>query len=113
MSIRGSCHCGRIAFSFDQFPTVAVQCNCSICRRRGSLLTAMSPDQFRLETPRDALSTYTFNTHAIRCRFCGACGCAPFAEGEVGGEATVMVNLRCTELELTGIEVIEFDGAGL
>jgi len=113
MSIRGSCHCGRIAFSFSQTPAMAIDCNCSICRRRGALLAAMAPGDFHLETSREALSTYTFNKHVIQHRFCAACGCAPFAEGEVGGEAMVMVNLRCTDADLDAIQVMKFDGAAL
>jgi hypothetical protein len=113
MAIRGSCHCGKIAFSFDQTPTEAIECNCSICRRRGSILTAMSPGQFRLETPREDLTTYTFNSHAIRHQVCATCGCAPFAEGEIQGEDTVVVNLRCAEVDLDSIRRIPFDGASL
>ena len=70
MAIRGSCHCGKIAFSFDQAPTEAIECNCSICRMRGAILTAMDPEAFHLETARDDVSTYTFNTHNIQHRFC-------------------------------------------
>jgi hypothetical protein len=64
--IRGSCHCGRIAYSLDAEPTEAIECNCSICRRRGSVLAAFTPDKFHLETSRDDIAVYTFNRHAIR-----------------------------------------------
>jgi len=113
MSIHGSCHCGAIAFAFNQKPATAITCNCSICRKRGALLAAMPADEFTLETDRAALSTYTFNSHAIRHRFCATCGCAPFSEGEFQGAATVMVNLRCTEIDLDSVEVMNFDGAAL
>ena len=114
MGVRGSCHCGRIGFSFDAAPAEAVECNCSICRRRGSLLAGMPADQFRLETPREDLATYTFNKHAIQHHFCAVCGCAPFSEGiGPGGKPMVMVNLRCAELHLDAIRRIPFDGASL
>jgi hypothetical protein len=114
MAIRGSCHCGGIAFTFDAAPTEAIACNCSICRRRGSLLTAMAPEAFHLETPREAITTYTFNTGAIRHQLCATCGCAPFAEGDhPKGGPMVVVNLRCAEVDLDTVKVTPFDGASL
>ena len=115
MPIRGSCHCGRIAYRLDAEPTEAIECNCSICRRRGSVLAAFAPDQFHLETPRDDIATYTFGKHVIRHQFCKICGCAPFAEGTgPDGEAMVAVNLRCAEdLDLSTIKISQFDGASL
>ena len=114
MPVRGSCHCGKIAFSFDAAPTEAVECNCSICRRRGASLAAMTPEAFHLDTPRQDLATYTFNKHSIQHRHCASCGCAPFSEGVgPGGKAMVMVNLRCTDADLDAIPRIAFDGANL
>jgi hypothetical protein len=115
MPIRGSCHCGKIAYSLDATPTEAIECNCSICRRRGSVLAAVRPDAFHLETSRDDITVYTFGKHVIRHQFCKRCGCAPFAEGTgPGGVAMVVINLRCAEnLDLSTIKVTRFDGASL
>ena len=82
MSLHGSCHCGKIAYTVNvEPPTDAIECNCSICRRKGSLLAFFTPDQFTLKTSRDDISVYTFNQHVIRHQFCKVCGCGPFAEG--------------------------------
>lgn len=115
MPIRGSCHCGKVAYSLEADVTEAIECNCSICRRKGSVLAAFDPALFRLETPREELGVYTFGRHAIRHQFCRTCGCAPFAEG-IGpdGEAMVVLNLRCAEnLDLSTIRITPFDGASL
>lgn len=113
MPLRGSCHCGAIAYSLDAEPTDAIACNCSICRRKGYLLTFVTPDKFTLETSRDAIAAYTFNSHNIRHQFCTTCGCAPFSEGTApGGQAMVAINLRCTEdVDLSKIKINEYDGA--
>jgi len=38
MSFRGSCHCGKLAYTVDEaLPAKAMACNCSICRRKGAL----------------------------------------------------------------------------
>jgi hypothetical protein len=114
MPIRGSCHCGRIAYSADAEPTEAIECNCSICRRKGSVLAAVAPEQFRLETSRDDIAVYTFNKHIIRHQFCKTCGCAPFAEGTgPDGTAMVAINLRCADVDLGALRISPFDGASL
>jgi hypothetical protein len=116
MTIRGSCHCGRVAYSIDADPPgEAIECNCSICRRKGSILAAFAPERFHLETPRDDIAVYTFNNNVIRHQFCRTCGCAPFAEG-VGadGAAMVAINLRCADgVDLTKVRIVPFDGASL
>ena len=115
MAIRGSCHCGRIAYRLDAEPTEAIECNCSICRRQGSLLAAFAPDKFHLDTSQDGITTYTFGRHVIRHHFCKICGCAPFSEGSgPDGKAMVAVNLRCAEdLDLSQLKITQFDGASL
>jgi hypothetical protein len=115
MPIRGSCHCGRIAYSLDDTPTEAMQCNCSICRRKGYLLAFSTPDKFTLETPREEIAVYSFGRHSVRHQFCKTCGCAPFGEGrDPSGQNIVAINLRCAEgIDLATITVSDFDGANL
>jgi hypothetical protein len=113
--LRGSCHCGKIAYRLDDEPVEAMACNCSICRRKGYLLAFSTPDRFHLETSRDDIAVYTFGRHTIRHQFCRACGCAPFGEG-VGpdGKPMVAVNLRCADrVDLSSIAITPFDGASL
>jgi hypothetical protein len=65
LKYKGSCHHGRVAFEVEVQIKGALACNCSICRRKGSLLWAVPREKLRLLTPEDAASTYTFNKHAI------------------------------------------------
>lgn len=37
MKYRGSCHCGAVAFEVEGEIQSVLSCNCSICRRKGSL----------------------------------------------------------------------------
>ncbi|MEO6359581.1 MAG: GFA family protein [Sphingomicrobium sp.] len=115
MPIRGSCHCGKIAFTLDEdMPTGAMTCNCSICRRKGYLLHFSTPDKFTLEGSREDIQVYTFASHKIRHQFCKTCGCAPFGEGEGPKGPAAVINLRCVEdADLAAIKVTEFDGASL
>lgn len=115
MAIRGSCHCGKVAYRLDDDPDSAMQCNCSICRRKGYLLAFATPESFTLEGSRDDITVYTFGAHAIRHQFCATCGCAPFGEGTgPDGKPMVAINLRCAEdVDLAEIAVTPFDGASL
>lgn len=112
MSYRGSCHCGRIAFEVEGTIDGALACNCSICERKGSLLWFVPRENLRLTTPETNLSTYTFNKHAIKHRFCANCGIHPFGEGvDPKGNARAAINIRCLEgVDLTSVRVTHFDG---
>jgi hypothetical protein len=112
MKYQGSCHCGRVAFEVEGEIDSALACNCSICSRKGSLLWFVPRSRFRLLTPEAAASTYTFNKHVIKHRFCANCGIHPYGEGtDPKGNAMAAINLRCVEgLDLKSIPVREFDG---
>lgn len=109
---KGSCHCGKIAFEVDGSFDSVLECNCSHCSRKGYLLSFVPRTALRITTDEAAISTYTFNRHAIRHQFCPQCGCAPFglATGR-DGVATAAINVRCLEgIELTTLERKFVDG---
>jgi hypothetical protein len=115
MIYAGSCHCGKIAYEVEGELTQVVECNCSICTRRGYLLWFLPADQLRLKTPESDMSHYTFNTHRIKHYFCAACGCGPFGMGaDKAGKQMAAVNVRC----LVGVDpktltLKPFDGRSL
>lgn len=116
MTVKGSCHCGAIAYTLDEpAPTQAMACNCSICRRKGYLLHFSSPEKLSIEAGPEAVAVYTFNSHNIRHQFCKICGCAPLGDG-TGPDGTTMavVNLRCADgIDLDALEIQHYDGASL
>ena len=115
MKHKGSCHCGRVAFEVEGEITGALACNCSICQRKGSLLWFVPREKLQLLTADDAANTYTFNKHAIKHRFCPACGIHPYAEAnDPKGNAVAAINIRCLEdVDLAAIPVKDFDGRSL
>jgi hypothetical protein len=112
MKHSGSCHCGRIVFEVEGTIESALSCNCSICQRKGSLLWFVPRSRLRLLTPEGNASTYTFNKHRIKHRFCPSCGMHPYGEGtDPEGNETAAVNIRCLEgIDLASIPVKHFDG---
>ncbi len=116
MTFHGSCHCGRIAFDLEGEIAEAVDCNCSMCRRRGGLLAFFPRSAFTLKTPEADLSTYRFNKQHIAHHFCAVCGVAPFSAGThpKTGEAIMAVNVRCLpDLDLSTLKIKAVDGASL
>lgn len=115
MIYKGSCHCGRIAFEADGNLEKVMECNCSICSKRGSLHWMIPREHFRLLTPEDNLATYTFGKHRIKHRFCPTCGSATFGEGMAPtGKEMIAINARCLEgVDLASLKLGHFDGRSL
>jgi hypothetical protein len=115
MIYKGSCHCGKVAFEAEGEIKGAMACNCSICQRKGALMWFVPRDKLRLLTPENALATYTFNKHAIKHRFCPACGMHPYGEAtDHKGNAMAAINIRCLEgIDLAAIPVQHYDGRAL
>ncbi|WP_230530665.1 GFA family protein [Microvirga roseola] len=109
---KGSCHCGAVAFEVETDLEQVIECNCSICRKKGYQLTFVPRSKLNVIRGEDNLATYTFNTHTVQHRFCATCGCAPFGEGKKPTrEATAAVNIRCLDdIELSDIKTIPFNG---
>ncbi|HET6264699.1 MAG TPA: GFA family protein [Usitatibacter sp.] len=112
MKHKGSCHCGQIAFEVEGDIPQVLSCNCSICQRKGSLLWFVPKQAFELLTRPDKMSTYTFNKHVIRHRFCPTCGMHPFGEGKgADGKEMAAINVRCLEgIDLETLKVQHYDG---
>jgi hypothetical protein len=115
MIYKGSCHCGEVAFEVEGELTQVMDCNCSICSRKGALLWFVPRDKLRLLTPETNLSTYTFNKHVIQHQFCPRCGIHTFGEAsDPAGNPMAAINVRCLEgVELSTLPVKHFDGRAL
>jgi hypothetical protein len=100
----GGCHCGRVRYEVESGLDDLFSCNCSICQKRGTILTFVPQPKFHLISGEDALTDYQFNKKVIHHLFCSTCGVASFAMGEKPGAGPmVAVNVRC----LDGIDANE------
>jgi hypothetical protein len=115
MKYRGSCHCGNVSFEVEGEIKGAVACTCSICQRKGSLLWFVPREELKLLTPESAASTYAFNKHIVKHRFCSVCGIHPYAEGvDQKGNAMAAINIRCIEnIDLESVPVQNYEGRSL
>ncbi len=109
-TMKGSCHCGRIAFEVDGEIERVLACNCSICTKKAYLHWIVPREAFRLTTPEADLATYRFNTGKAKHHFCPECGCAPFYIARSHPDK-IDVNVRCLEgVDIDALETEAFDG---
>ena len=116
MKYEGSCHCGKISYEIEGEITQVAECNCSICSNRGYLLWMVPRQKLHLLTGENNLTTYTFNTHQIKHRFCPTCGSGIFGEGinPKTNAPMAAINVRCLDNVNTSIlKRIPFDGKSL
>ena len=111
----GGCHCGKVRYEVTTDLERVMQCNCSICSKKGFLLNFVPADKFELLSGKNELVDYQFNTKNVHHLFCRSCGVQSFGTGTGRQGAQVyMVNVRCLdEVELSDFEVTPFDGKSL
>lgn len=97
----GTCHCGRLGWTFDGMPDSVTACNCTLCRRYGVLW--IYDFEGGLIKTSGASTIYTRKgkaNPALEIHFCGDCGCVTCWRGlrlEADGRRRIAVNLRLTE----------------
>jgi hypothetical protein len=113
-SYSGGCHCGKVRYRVEaDLSGELITCNCSMCKRMGSMLTFVPATQFTLEQGEDALQDYQFNQKVIHHLFCKTCGIRSFARGQMpDGTPTVAINARCLEdVDIHSLKTMEYNGA--
>jgi hypothetical protein len=111
----GGCHCGRVRYEVTTDLERVMQCNCSICSKRGHLLTFVPAEQFRLRSGEESLSDYRFNHEVIHHLFCAHCGVGSFSHGTPpGAKSMVAINVRCLDgVDPGSLSPLPFDGKSL
>jgi hypothetical protein len=92
----GGCHCGRVRFRVEADLATLLECNCSICTKKGILHLIVPPERFTLLHGGDALATYQFNTNTARHTFCRHCGIHAFYVPRSDPDK-ISVNARCLD----------------
>ena len=112
MAYQGSCHCGKTTYDVDGEIGQVIECNCSICTKKGYLLWFVPRTSVAMHSPVENLSTYRFNKHQIEHRFCPDCGAAPFGVGnDRQGNPMTAINVRCLEgVDLASLKRVPYDG---
>lgn len=106
----GGCHCGAVRYRVTVRSRNGVECNCSICRKKGFLHLIVPERDFELLSGADAITTYTFGTGTAKHHFCSRCGVHSYYRPRSHPE-DVDVNIRCLDdIEPSDFRYYEFDG---
>ncbi len=111
---RASCHCGRVKLTFAKPAPVdrLIDCNCTICTKKGVLHTPVLEDEVTSLEGADDLALYRFGSGVAEHRFCRHCGIHVYGRPRSAPER-LTVNARCLDNfaeVLATAERIVFDG---
>ena len=109
-TLSGGCHCGRVRFRVTVDLVNVLECNCSICTKKGFLHLIVPPHGFELLQGAEELSTYEFNTKTAKHKFCRNCGVQSFYIPRSDPDK-ISVNVRCLDdIDLSTVQLTSFDG---
>jgi hypothetical protein len=109
---QGGCHCGKVRFTVtaDLAKEQVVDCNCSICTKKGFLHLIVDLDQFCFLTPEPQVALYQFNTKTAKHYFCPVCGIHSYYIPRSHPDK-IDINVRCLEdVDLHQLTIQPFNG---
>lgn len=107
--VEASCHCGAVKLEIARAPETVTDCNCSICRRYGTLWAYCEPRDVAIS---GETQPYWWDDHSLEFLRCKTCGCVTHWAPVDPKVNRMGVNARLMEPEvLAGARVRKFDGA--
>ena len=111
--LTATCHCGAVTVEVPRRPQSVTSCNCSICRRYGTLWAYYKRTTVRVVAKAVATDEYRWGDKSLRFVRCRTCGCVTHWEPvSPGKESRMGVNARNFELAvLDSLRIRRLDGA--
>jgi hypothetical protein len=75
LAIEGTCLCKAVQLGAARLPRQVTQCNCSVCRRYGTLWAYYRRSAVSITAPRGALEHYSVRAGGLKFVRCRSCGC--------------------------------------
>ena len=74
--IKLTCHCGEIEAEINISNKLEkfIRCNCSICKRKGAIMSMVKNENFKIIKGEEKLKLYQFHTKVAKHFFCSGCG---------------------------------------
>ena len=107
-----TCHCGEVVAEINlQNIEKAIRCNCSICKRKGVIMSMVKNEDFKILKGKDKLKLYQFHSKVAKHFFCSICGIYTHHNPR-SAPAMTGFNLGCVdEVKVEDLkEVANFDG---
>ena len=70
------CHCGLVEAKINLTGNLekVLKCNCSICKRKGAVMSMVKNENFTIIKGQERLKLYQFHTKVAKHYFCSNCG---------------------------------------
>ena len=71
-----TCHCGGVEIQINLRNNIdkLMRCNCSMCKRKGTMVITINKEDLKVIKGEDKIKTYQFNTNVAKHHFCSECG---------------------------------------
>ena len=71
-----TCHCGEVEAEINITGNLekVLRCNCSMCKRKGTIMSMDKNENFKITKGKDKLKIYQFHTKVAKHFFCSNCG---------------------------------------
>ena len=71
-----TCHCGEVEAEINVSDKLGkvLRCNCSICKRKGAIMSMVKNEDFKITKGEDKLKLYQFHSKVAKHYFCSNCG---------------------------------------
>ena len=106
-----TCHCSEVEIEVKlpdgEFEKL-IRCNCSLCKRKGYIMTFVGPDDVKIVKGQELLKLYQFHTKTAKHYFCSNCGIHTHANPR-SNPKIYSVNVACIE----GVKPFELENVGV
>ncbi len=94
-----TCHCENVELEVNipeaGFPKL-MRCNCSLCKRKGAVMSPLPKENVKLVKGQDSLKLYQYHTKVAEHYFCSNCGI--YAHHKMRSNPNMIgVNVACIE----------------
>ena len=111
--IATTCHCGAVEIRIPRAPETLTNCDCSICRRYGTLWAYYPRSEVEIVARAGTTASYAWGPKSIRFVRCATCGCITHWEAATPESGDRMgVNARNFHPDQLGaVRIRRLDGA--
>ena len=111
--LAATCHCGAVRIEVPRRPRSLTNCNCSICRRYGTLWAYYKASEVRVAGAPGTTSEYSWGDKALKFVRCRTCGCITHWEHvQPKEDSRIGINARIFEPDSLGsVRIRLLDGA--
>ena len=93
-----TCHCGKVEAEINltnKFEKI-MRCNCSICKKKGAIMSMVKNEDFKIIKGEDKLKLYQFHSKVAKHFFCSECGIYTHHNPRINPALTAF-NVGCIE----------------